>query len=234
MNESTLSISTGEGFQPNTTDCLKRIPFIPCRKISGRTVIWSIFLGLTLACPALVLLALFPVSQEAHQGALKSASKPLFAILTSIIVGPLLEEVIYRGLILQLARRYAPVWAAIVLSSAVFAATHLVKGAAVTLLAFPMGCLFAWMVVQRGSLYSAFLCHAAFNFAAFASGSLFGINEKILAHTPGSTFNLLTELFPVWWILLSVVMARVSISMFARESVGDRSIGSAQIAADVR
>jgi membrane protease YdiL (CAAX protease family) len=183
-----------------------------------RTAIWSLLLGVALVCPAILLMAFLPITLKAQQSTLNNIVQPGFVLLTSIIVGPLLEEVIYRGLFLQLARRYAPAWKAVILSSAVFAITHFMKGAGITLLAFAMGCLFAWMVVRTGSLYPGFLCHAVFNFAAVAAGSVFGINHKILAQTPGSTFNQpLTELFPAWWIVLSIVMAATSFTMLARE-----------------
>jgi uncharacterized protein len=183
-----------------------------------RTAIWSLLLGIALVCPAVLLLALFPLTLNTHHNTLQSIAQPGFVILTSIIIGPLLEEVIYRGLFLQLARRYATAWKAIILSSAVFAVTHFMKGPGVTLLSFAMGCLFGWIVVRTGSLYPGFLCHAVFNFAAFAAGSVFGINDKILSQTSGSTFNHpLTELFPAWWIVLSIVMAATSFSMLARE-----------------
>jgi membrane protease YdiL (CAAX protease family) len=194
-------------------------PFFPHRAVSTRTAVWSLLLGVALVCPAILLMALFPITLKTHQSTLKSISQPGFVILTSIIIGPLLEEVIYRGLFLQLARRYTTAWKAIILSSAIFAVTHFMKGAGVTLLGFAMGCLFAWMVVRSGSLYPGFLCHAGFNLAAVAAGSVFDINNKILAHPPSSTFNHpLTELFPAWWIVLSIVMVATSFTMLARES----------------
>jgi membrane protease YdiL (CAAX protease family) len=219
MIQSTLDTTAVGSVHDHQTACRSQpAPFLPHRRISVSTAIWSLLLGIALVCPAFLFVWLFPVTREAHYSVLKSVSQPGFVILMSTLLGPLLEEVIYRGLFLQLARRYAPVWLAIVLSSAVFAATHFMKGAGVILLAFPMGCLFAWMMVRTGSLWPGLFCHAVFDFAAVVFGPLFGINEKILAQVPGSTFNHPpTELFPAWWIVLSIVMAIGSFILLARE-----------------
>jgi hypothetical protein len=137
----------------------------------------------------------------------------------------MLEELVYRGLFLQLARRYLPAWLAIVLSSGIFAVTHLPRGLGTVVVAFPLGCLYAWMVIRSRSLYPGFLCHAMFNFAAmFVLAPLFGIDKKVLALAPNTTVpHPLTDLFPAWWIVLSVVMAGISFVMLKRQ-FGRRAI----------
>jgi membrane protease YdiL (CAAX protease family) len=181
---------------------------------------WSLLLGIALLCPALLFLTLFPVSlpTPTQPDTLKFALFPGTMVLLHVLLGPLLEEVVYRGLFLQLARRYMPAWIAIVLSSAIFAATHFMKGAAVTLLAFPMGCLFAWMTLRTRSLFPGFLCHAVFNYVGVLSvvAWLFSTSEKVLAMASNTKIPV-TELFPVWWIVLSIVMTVISSIMLRRE-----------------
>jgi membrane protease YdiL (CAAX protease family) len=213
----------------------QRATFFPCQPISLPMAGWSLLLGFGLTCPAFLFLALFPVSAQTPRNHLQVALFPGVAIALHVLLGPLLEEVVYRGLFLQLARRYLPVWVAIAVSSAVFAITHLPKSPGTVVLAFPIACLYAWMVVRSGSLYPGLLCHSMFNFAAmFIVFPLFGIGKKILA-LPPNTRLILTEIFPAWWIVLSLLVTLASFIMLAEEfargqQVTDRVAG---LAADV-
>ena len=138
------------------------------------------------------------------------------AVVMHVLLGPLLEEVVYRGLFLQLTRRYLPSSIAIILSSAIFAITHLPRGMGTVLVAFPMGCLFAWMVTRSGSLWPGLLCHAVFNYSAyFIVAPMFGISGNVMAHS-SDTILPLTGLFLGGWIVLSVFMAVISFVMLTR------------------
>ena len=82
-------------------------------------------------------------------------------ILWVAAIGPVLEELMFRGLVLHvLLRRYSP-WVAIVISSTLFAAIHLnpwqIPGA------FGGGLLLGWIVVKTRSLWPSVICHALFN-----------------------------------------------------------------------
>jgi membrane protease YdiL (CAAX protease family) len=192
-------------------------PFLPHQRISLKAAIWSLLLGVALTCPAILFLALFPVSRPTQHNNLEAALFPGLAILLHVLLGPLLEEVVYRGLFLQLARRYLSLWIAIVLSSAVFAVTHLPRDLGTVIAAFPFACLFAWMVFRSGSLYPGYLCHAMFNFSAmFVVSPMFGIGKKVLELTPYTKLPL-TEVFPAWWVVLSLFMALTSFVMLERE-----------------
>jgi len=200
-----------------TTSRSQQATFLPRKRISLKMAVSSLLLGVALTCPAILFLALFPISPQNQRSHLEDLLFPGIAIALHVLLGPLLEEVVYRGLFLQLARRYLPVSVAIVLSSAVFAIWHFPRGLGTVALAFPIGCLYAWMVMRSGSLYPGFLCHSMFNFTAmFIVSPLFGIGEKLLALSPNTRFPL-TEIFPLWWIVLSLLMALTSFIMLARE-----------------
>jgi membrane protease YdiL (CAAX protease family) len=217
MNESTLLTVTGAELRHKTIDRSQRARFIPLRGITAGTAIWSLLLGIALLCPTFLFLALFPNSEHSQRHTLEIVQFPLVALLLHVLLGPLLEEVIYRGLFLQLARRYMPATMAIILSAAVFALTHFPRGIGTILVAFAMGCLFAWMVTRSGSLFPGFLCHAVFNYAAyFLISPMFGISDKVMALAPNAKMPL-TGLFPAWWIVLSVVMAITSLVLLRRE-----------------
>jgi membrane protease YdiL (CAAX protease family) len=81
------------------------------------------------------------------------------------VLGPLAEEIIFRGLVLGALRRLVPAAAAIGLSSVLFAGSH---GSAwmlapITLLGLVLGLL----VRRTGKLTSAWLGHGLFNLVAY-------------------------------------------------------------------
>ena len=86
--------------------------------------------------------------------------------LAAVLVAPIVEEVLFRGLLLRsLQRRVSPV-AALVISSVIFAGVHLADGSLGSLVAFPglvavgMG---AGLLAFRGDLSRSILLHAGFN-----------------------------------------------------------------------
>jgi membrane protease YdiL (CAAX protease family) len=93
----------------------------------------------------------------------------------AVLVGPFVEEVLFRGALLALLRtRFGDGWA-IAASAVVFGIVHLpdLGGLwyAVPNLAL-VGALCAWLRVRSGSIWPAFVCHAANN--ALATMAWFG------------------------------------------------------------
>lgn len=175
------------GFHPLLESAPRPAPFVPLRRISLRTAIWSFLLGVALLCPALHLVALFPIPAiTPHKIRLIAQHLP-FVVLGSVVVGPLLEEVIFRGCIIQLGRRYLPVSVAVIASVVLFSVIHFPKGAGIVVLALPLGGLFTWMALQSRSLWPGFICHAAFNLAGFIFTASLGIYEKAMAHASDPT-----------------------------------------------
>src|SRR5688500_714778 len=73
-------------------------PFLPRERISLKAAIYSPLLGIALTCPAFLFLALFPITGKIQQSNREVALFPGLAILLHVLLGPLLEEVVYRGL----------------------------------------------------------------------------------------------------------------------------------------
>ena len=88
-------------------------------------------------------------------------------VVNAIILGPVLEELVFRGLLqtwlLHCGGRRAR-WAVIVFASAIFASVHL---GATTWHALPglfvLGLTLGWLYERTGSLLSPILVHAGFN-----------------------------------------------------------------------
>ena len=82
-------------------------------------------------------------------------------VLYVVVLGPVLEELMFRGLVLHvLLRRFSP-WVAIVISSALFAAIHLNPWQASS--AFWGGLVLGWIAIKTRSLWPCVICHALFN-----------------------------------------------------------------------
>lgn len=205
------------------------IPFVPLRPIPLRAAIWSFLLGVALVAPVMIIVGFVPVPATDAD-----ASRPLRFLnymlhpgglfLKAVILAPLWEEIFYRGLILQLARRYLPTWGAIAVSALIFALPHASMGFGTAVLALLMGTALGWLVVRSGSLLASMLCHATINLCwLFVLGPVFGITEKIMSYTLAAPrINPLTDLFPVWWIALSLVLGAAAVIMLRRSAGSPR------------
>jgi membrane protease YdiL (CAAX protease family) len=194
-------------------------PLLPRARITGRTAIWSVLLGIGLIAPFMITAAYFAGSDVPRGKMDAILFHPLAFLITSGFIGPLFEEIVYRGFFQGILRRRAPLWVAIVVPSAVFTATHILPAGWAYLNAFPMACIFAWLVVRTGSLASSLLCHCAFNITAgLALTPIFNLSVKHFDRAPGAPFNPLMDLFPVWWIALSLVLIVAALVMIHRDT----------------
>jgi membrane protease YdiL (CAAX protease family) len=226
MNGSTCSPTAAIAVD-RVAERARRAPFVPHRPISVRTAIWCFLLGLALVCPLMIIIGLIPLPPTAADAVrparfLKYMLDPGPLFLKAVILAPLWEEFLHRGLILQLARRFLPLWAAIFISTAIFVAPHLANGLSTATGSLLLGTVMALLVVRTGSLYASVLFHATFNLSwLFVLGPAFGITEKIISYTPGMPLpNPLTDIFPAWWIVVSVVLVSAAIKMLGRETSG--------------
>lgn len=86
-------------------------------------------------------------------------------VVTTVLIVPLAEELVFRGILLRaLARRFSG-WLAVAVSAAAFAAGHLLDPNAVLAVPalFVMGLVLGWRVVATGRLGGAVAMHAGFN-----------------------------------------------------------------------
>jgi len=147
--------------------------------------------------------------------------------LKALLIMPFLEELFYRGMVLQLLRRFVPTWTAVFVSSAFFGITHVGNGWENAITAFLLGCIFASLVVRTGSLLASMLCHSLVNFTwLFLLTPAFGLLEKLIAwdvSLPLSQVDPLT-LFPAWWVAASIVLAGVATWMLRKNNPRTASI----------
>lgn len=102
-----------------------------------------------------------PPVQEELQAALTDPGIGLLVSAVVVLLVPLGEELLFRGMLFSALRDRVPLWPAIGLSSLVFGLTHVEPLAIV--LTFPAGMLWAWGFHRRGTLVTAVVAHAVFN-----------------------------------------------------------------------
>ena len=107
-------------------------------------------------------------------------------LLSIVILGPVLEEVFYRGIVTRLLlRRYRP-WAAILVSGLIFAIIHL--NPAQFIPAFTSGIFYAWLYYRMRSLWPGILLHVLNNgFAAFMMRAFPETEDETLMQMMGQT-----------------------------------------------
>ncbi|MBX2814571.1 MAG: CPBP family intramembrane metalloprotease [Saprospiraceae bacterium] len=94
--------------------------------------------------------------------------KPIYLLLGGVLIGPICEELIFRGVILKEFLRHHPPATAIVFSALIFGVIH---GIAIQVIyAFFLGLVLGWIYYRTRSLWLCFALHIINNALAF-SGS---------------------------------------------------------------
>lgn len=134
----------------------------------------KLLLSLVLMVPALQLMSLlvtgiasnlFPGWMSFYEKLMESAGftgePTLLLILYAVILGPIEEELTFRGVILCSAERALPFWAANLLQAALFGVFHLnvIQG----LYAFCIGLVLGYVCKRGGSIYLSIFLHILFN-----------------------------------------------------------------------
>jgi membrane protease YdiL (CAAX protease family) len=108
-----------------------------------------------------ILVDLFPLSSAEEQMFEAMAGTNLAATLATCVLAPMLEEMLFRGIILRSFLRQYPVWPAIFGSAALFGAAHLNLYQLVV--AFALGTYCGWLYQRTRSLIPTITVHASYN-----------------------------------------------------------------------
>jgi membrane protease YdiL (CAAX protease family) len=81
--------------------------------------------------------------------------------LAVVVVGPFIEELVFRGVVLSGATSRFALWPAISISAGLFALSHTTAWTLVPL--FFLGLAAGWLATERHSLWAAISLHAAYN-----------------------------------------------------------------------
>lgn len=149
---------------------LQRAPLFETFQLRGAPLNSVLVSGLAGASLGLLVLSLVtyiptPAPQSAtdlHE--VVSASNRTSLLLAMLVVGPLGEELFFRGWMLPVwERRFGPTWA-IVGTTVLFSLLHMLSWR--VLLALPIGLLLGWMTVTSRSVVPAIIAHSASNSAS--------------------------------------------------------------------
>lgn len=145
---------------------------------------------------------LFPDWLKTYEDLLKNAgldsSLTLGMFLYSIILAPICEELIFRGVTMRQARKAIPFWAANLMQAILFGVFHMnmIQG----IYAFCLGLILGYVCEMGGSIYYSILLHMLFNFWGTVISQFLTIGQ--------STFAIL------FWFLFAIIMTAGGLFVF--------------------
>ena len=146
--------------------------------------------------------ALFPHWLEVYEDLLETAglddTLTVTMVLYSIILGPISEELIFRGVTLRQAEKCLPFWLANFLQALLFGIFHMnmIQG----IYAFCLGLFFGYICKKGGSIYHSILLHMLFNF--------WGTVISQFLYYENTSFSF------VFWFLFAIVMTGAGMLVF--------------------
>ena len=148
------------------------------------------------------------ILQDAFRELVGKESSYLFALYAAVIQAPLTEEVLFRGIILGGLLAYRSKYQAAIWSAILFGIFHMNPWQFPV--AFILGLVFAWWIIQTGSLLPCILGHALNNFLAvtLARSEIPGFGETSEA-----------LIFLPWWVdMCAVLLAAIGLWWFYQVS----------------
>jgi membrane protease YdiL (CAAX protease family) len=110
-----------------------------------------------------------PVVQETFRMIAQNPDVAPLLVLTSVVLAPIAEEVVFRGVLFQGLRARSGFWVAALVSAGLFTLAHLGEGggwlasAVIVSGILPLGVVFAALVERRGTLLVSIVAHATYN-----------------------------------------------------------------------
>lgn len=115
---------------------------------------------------------------ELMESAGLSGEVPLLMIIYSVLLAPISEELIFRGVTLRIARRAFPFWIANIIQALLFGIFHMnpLQGCYTFLLGLFMG----YICEKSGTLYHAILFHLLFNLWGTMASEFLVVEDAVL------------------------------------------------------
>lgn len=135
-----------------------------------------------------------PIPQEYLDFINQLFNQNFWGVLFTIgVVAPVVEELLFRGVILDGLQIRYNVKTAVIVSSGLFAITHILPHAVVN--AFFLGFFFAWLKLKTGSLRLCMIAHALYNSVPLILSQFVNMQIPGFNTTPGETVQ-----FQPWWL----------------------------------
>ena len=188
----------------------------PLFPVSGRTLglVAVLLLGTVILLSDIDNLtrSIFPPPEwltELFETLMNTGEHPLSSFFLLVVVAPVTEEVLFRGLILRGFLANYPKRRAILLSALLFALMHTNPWQFVS--TFVAGVLLAWLLVETGSLVPCLFAHAVANATAYLAG-------LAPVEVPGFTGGMgdAVQFQPVWLNALGIAFVVVGYGLLRR------------------
>lgn len=153
-------------------------------------VLWGVLLLLATGVVIEPLLELFPAAP--YDNVKSAIGLGGWAILSTVVAAPIIEETLFRGLIFESCRERFGRGAAVLISALLFGAIHVVPVQVIN--AFVVGLVLGYVYLKTNSLLSVIILHAVNNAIAYATMALLGDSAEVT----------LRELIPstvLYWIV---------------------------------
>lgn len=159
----------------------KLLEFCSFKKISRKGAVISLLIGITSVLPVDYIvssLSLDKLSPDTEQifNVMFSTNNTFILLLSVGIAAPLIEEILFRGLILGELRKHLPIPVAIVIQGILFGALHM--NFTQFLYAAPLGILFGVVFIWTRSIWATIIIHIAFNSTGVFLSKFF--NEEVI------------------------------------------------------
>lgn len=170
----------------------------PKKTFNLQTVTGTILLapGFQFACSIvmMILTVLMPEAIKAYEALMEevgmTGETSIFLIIYAVLLAPISEELIFRGVTMRCFRRAVPFWFANIMQAALFGLFHanLVQGIYTFVFALALG----YLCERGGSIYYSILAHFVFNlWGTIIQQAIIDISEVLYLFVFGGCFFLL-------------------------------------------
>lgn len=138
-------------------------------------LLWGVVLVVVSGIVLEPLLVLFPT--EAYDSVQQTIGLGGWAILSTIVAAPILEEILFRGLIFESCAERFGRGVGLLLSALLFGVIHVVPVQVIN--AFVVGLILGYVYLRTRSLVSVVIIHAINNGIAYATMAIFGDVDNV-------------------------------------------------------
>lgn len=140
------------------------------RRLHLPMILWGVVLVVVSGVVLEPLLVLFP--SEAYDGVQQTIGLGGWAILSSIVAAPILEEVFFRGLVFESCAERWSRGVGLIVSALLFGVIHIIPVQMIN--AFVVGLILGYVYLRTRSLVSVIIIHAINNAIAYTTMAILG------------------------------------------------------------
>ncbi|TKG96159.1 CPBP family intramembrane metalloprotease [Puteibacter caeruleilacunae] len=205
LSFSVIALAIGILIREHTMQCR----FFYFNKFPIRLIFPLIIATLAILVLVMPIVNLIPMNDQIVQWFTKySTDTSIAQMATVIFVAPLVEELIFRGIILDgLLKKYSPVFA-IFFSGLLFALAHFNPWQIVT--AFALGVFSGWMYYKTKSLLPCILIHFTANFTAYLLQYKISVDISLIEGSDPGVISL-KLIFPFFILILVLFFALMNL-----------------------